>query len=284
MKNRGSGFIYIVLGVVLALLTSVGCSRRTQISDGELAQIFHDAFLANAYSTEKGLSLDSLRLYEPIFNSYGYTTEDVQYTIGSFATRKSARLSDVVERAISMLERRGEALDKHIDVLNSIDDMAKSRSMRLIYSDSVVRYIDRHDSMKVMIRLDSLDAGKYNISFDYLIDTVDKATKVYIARSWVETNEWDSEQDTLLINRSKEVSSTLRKDAIAQITQNHTIDNAGGRLMVALLSNKDTTTLSRSVTIKNIEIHQTLNIEQAREWLYQGLLGIKIYDDEFLFE
>ena len=76
------------------------CARHKIIPDDKLAQIFHDAFLTNAYIGNGNVKTDSLRIYEPIFARYGYTTDDVHYTIGNFSKRKSARLGDIVERAI----------------------------------------------------------------------------------------------------------------------------------------------------------------------------------------
>ena len=93
------------------MLLGAACSRHTVIPDEELAMIFRDAYLANAYISDQRVSTDSLRIYEPIFARYGYTTEDVHYTIGNFSKRKSARLSDVVERAIDLLEAEGKIIE-----------------------------------------------------------------------------------------------------------------------------------------------------------------------------
>ena len=68
------------------------------------------------------MKTDSLRIYEPIFARYGYTTDDVHYTIGNFSKRKSARLGDVVERAIEMLEREGKIYNQEVAVLDTIDN------------------------------------------------------------------------------------------------------------------------------------------------------------------
>ena len=102
MKNR------ILLLLLVVLLLPTACKRRTIIPDDELALIFHDAYLTNAYIEREHIEYDSLNLYAPIFAHYGYTTEDVQFTIGNFSKRKSARLSDVVEAAIDLLEAEGK--------------------------------------------------------------------------------------------------------------------------------------------------------------------------------
>ena len=101
-------FLRMAASAAFVLLLSA-CARHKIIPDDTLAQIFHDAFLTNAYIGSEGVKTDSLRIYEPIFARYGYTTDDVHYTIGNFSKRKSARLGDVVERAIEMLEREGKS-------------------------------------------------------------------------------------------------------------------------------------------------------------------------------
>ncbi len=284
--KRFQSVIFPLLTAAILIAGIAGCSRRTQISDDMLAQIFHDSFLANAYTTERGISLDSLRLYEPIFNSYGYTTDDVQYTIGSFATRKSARLSDVVERAIAMLERRGEILDKHIEVLNSIDEMAKRRSAEIVYSDSLLRYDNLLDSARLLITLDSLTTGNYRLSFDYLVDSMDRTNRVYMTNSWVERDEsvkTKDGRDSIAIKRLNKNSQSLRRGVVVNFENTQKVENAGDRMVIELLSNKDIDS-ARSVTIKNIELLHTFEIESARERLYQHLLGFNIFDDELLFE
>ena len=126
--------IYILVsGLLLA------CSGYKIIPDEQLALIFHDAFLSNAYMQHRGMRPDSLNLYEPIFAKYGYTTADVQYTIGNFSKRKSARLSDVVEQAIKLLETEAEHLDREVSILDTIDNVARRTFRRTLYADSLVR-------------------------------------------------------------------------------------------------------------------------------------------------
>ena len=85
----------IRLFCLIAAATALGsCARDKVIPDEELARIFRDAYLINAYVSDRGVKLDSLELYEPVFSRYGYTAEDVRYTIGNFSRRKSAQLSD----------------------------------------------------------------------------------------------------------------------------------------------------------------------------------------------
>lgn len=78
----------ILLAAIFALATS--CNKPRVIPDQTLADIFHDSYLANSYVDLHGIEVDSLMLYEPIFAKYGYTIEDLHYTINSFSKRKRA--------------------------------------------------------------------------------------------------------------------------------------------------------------------------------------------------
>ena len=137
-------FIYILVsGLLLA------CSGYKIIPDEQLALIFHDAFLSNAYMQHRGMRPDSLNLYEPIFAKYGYTTADVQYTIGNFSKRKSARLSDVVEQAIKLLETEAEHLDREVSILDTIDNVARRTFRRTQLRASV--WFERADDRRVNV-------------------------------------------------------------------------------------------------------------------------------------
>ena len=61
--------------VAMAAFAIVGCSQKSIIPDDTLADIFHDAFVVNAYIGEERVNLDSLQIYEPIFNRYGINCE-----------------------------------------------------------------------------------------------------------------------------------------------------------------------------------------------------------------
>lgn len=121
------------------LLAGAACTRHKIIPDEKLAQIFHDAFLTNAYIGDERVNIDSLNIYEPIFARYGYTTRDVYYTIGNFSKRKSARLGDVVEMAIEKLEAEGKFYDREVAVLDTIDNVGRRTFTRTVYADSLIR-------------------------------------------------------------------------------------------------------------------------------------------------
>lgn len=273
--------------VIAALVAATGCSKRTLLSDDELAVIFHDAFLANAYSTREGLRLDTLKLYEPIFQRYGYSTEDVQYTIGSFSTRKSARLSDVVEMSIKMLEAEGVALDREVAVLDTINNYAVRNTTRMIYQDSLIKVRDFSDTLALRITLENPTAGNYHINYRYLIDTTDTTPKGYRAMRWVE--EWEENkkakegEDSLHIVKKRHNSSILSRGRASSYGTTIMVDDKSERLEI-LLAHPLQIKGTPHVTIKNLTIKSVLRDEQALDTLYANLLPVIIFNDELLFK
>ena len=127
----------ILLLAVVALLTA--CNKPKEIPDKDLGAIFRDAMLVNAYlAINPGTNLDSLRVYEPIFARYGYTAEDVQYTVHNFSRRKSAHLSDVAEYMILLLDREANALNLQVAKLDTVERVARRRYTKVVRSDTAV--------------------------------------------------------------------------------------------------------------------------------------------------
>ena len=145
----------IRLFCLIAAATALGsCARDKVIPDEELARIFRDAYLINAYVSDRGVKLDSLELYEPVFSRYGYTAEDVRYTIGNFSRRKSAKLSDVVEQSIRLLEEESAYYKYEVGVLDTIDNVARRTFTRTVYADSLIRVGSLRDTARLRIAVD----------------------------------------------------------------------------------------------------------------------------------
>ena len=145
--------------LLAAAVAAAACARHRIIPDEKLAMIFRDAFLVNAYLSTESLSGDSLNVYEPIFDRYGYTVEDVQYTVASFSRRKSARLGDVVNRAADLLEQEGLIYDREVAVLDTVNNIARRRFTRTLRSDSLLRVERLRDTGLLRIRIPEVRPG-----------------------------------------------------------------------------------------------------------------------------
>ncbi|MFR9620053.1 MAG: hypothetical protein SNH63_02395 [Rikenellaceae bacterium] len=295
------------LCAVTCMLCAAGCAKRKSLSDKELAQVFHDAFLTNAYVSSEGFNLDSLRLYEPIFQKYGYTTADVQYTIGSFSTRKSARLGDVVERAIAMLESEGLSLDRQVAVLDTIDNIAKRRSSVTLIDEPLIEMREWSDTTKIQFVLTDLTPGQYAINFDYRIDSLSNV-EGYSFKTWLESLNNDYEY-----NRTNNSSAQLSTAAAAQMVRSINVQARHKRMIIELAmpqrfeieeeeseskkaSNQKKTTAKKqserrkdgeerpSITIKNFTVRQVPSVETARTINFERMVPIRVFNDTFYYE
>lgn len=262
--------------IILAIfaLFAGACTRHTIISDDELARIFHDAFLANAYIENRSLGehrmrFDSLNIYEPIFARYGYTTADVQYTIGNFSKRKSARLGDVVERAITMLENEGKAYEHEVAILDTIDQVALRRFTRPIFSDTLIRLSRLRDTTKLRFSFDVRE-GEYLIDFRYKIDSLDR-NKGLRTKVWLENS---AGKQVLPYNFS------MRRYREYPFSRRMKTDTSHRKLFldIVLFDNKPQ---RPSVTIRDLEIKYIPQTAIAVDSLYEQQLDIRIFADEF---
>jgi hypothetical protein len=163
------------VAVALCGAAAVACSGPRVIPDEWLAEIFRDAYLTNAYTqTFQQKGLDSLNLYEPIFARYGYTTADVQYTIGNFAKRKNARMTDVVDRAIEMLTTTSDFYKTRVAIADTIAQIAREHSAKVVYADTLVRVRRLADTTLLKIQIPIEEEGTYRVSYYYTLDSTDR--------------------------------------------------------------------------------------------------------------
>lgn len=172
MKQMKSLIRTIALLALVA--TATACNKPRVIPDDRLADIFYEVYLTNAYVDRQDLNLDSMMLYEPIFEKYGYTIEDLHLTINSFSKRKSARLSDVVELSIQRLERESDLLNAQVADLDTINAIARRASVQQIYFDSLIHMRSLSDTAKMKRRIPIQHPGEYQVEYYYYINPEDK--------------------------------------------------------------------------------------------------------------
>jgi hypothetical protein len=161
--------------VVAAVLLLAGCGGPKIIPDRELARIFHDIYLVNGYANQSGLNVDSLNIYEPVLASYGYTSVDVQYTIGNYAKRKSARLStDVLDVAVEMLHQEGNFYRRKIELRDTIALIARLRTADTVYYRPQIAVRRTADTSRLRVTIGNVKPGSYRLSWSYAVDSLDR--------------------------------------------------------------------------------------------------------------
>ena len=196
--------------------------------------------------------------------------EDVHYTIGNFSKRKSARLGDVVERAITMLEAEGKFYDREVAVLDTIDNVALRTARRVVHADSLIRVRSLADTVRTSFVFDVVP-GDYDVRLSYRIDSLDRNTKGFRSTMWLERA--DGSQASLS-------TASLRRHREEKLSRHFKADSTHRRLHVVLLGFVDKPQRPH-VTVRDFEVVHTPPLRTAVEQLYEQQLGIRIFADEF---
>ncbi len=258
-----SGKILSIIHYPLSILLLAACGGPKIIPDKELAQIFHDVYLVNAYVGQHGFRRDSINIYEPIFAAHGYTSEDVQSTIGNFAKRKSARLSDeVVEVAADMLEREGRYYRRRVEIRDTIILIAKKRYAETVYSDSLISVRRISDTARLRIVLPGVRRGSYEVSFNYRLDSLDRNPSLRSNIFFVDS--------TGMRIGSNQQRMTQRGRSIISATL-----NSGGYLrdMVLMLGEYPKNLTAPHLTIDSLRVTYYLPDDEAVARLSQSWIG-----------
>ena len=259
--------------VVASAVAIVGCSGPKEIPDKDLINIFHDAYLANAYMAEAGIREDSLQLYEPIFKRYGYTMADIQHTLMTFNERKSAMLSDIMSAVHRRLDAEADIEAKKMVVLDTIDNLAKRTYTRTIYSDTLIRAKRMRDTTKLRITIEDIVPAEYTVTFDYLIDSLDEnlnsRVEVYLLRS----DSTQTSRYTLMLSRHRE----------GKYSRKFTADTSHRKLYINMYYHPhNEESKLPDITIRNFKIVRVLPTETSVDSLYYDQLNLNIINHELM--
>ena len=277
--------VVFYIALVVSLI-SMGCNKPKVIPDDVLGKIFHDAMLTNSYINNVLVKADSLNIYEPILESYGYTPEDLQNTIVNFSRRKSARLSDVAEHMILLLEREAMVLEKQVSVLDTINNVARRRFTEVLVMDTVVKATTKADSMLLRFEAPVIGTGDYRIECHYTLDSLDKTKGRRYHIDWMHA---DSTLHSLAsgnlvqgVNRDFNYAYTINKkdERIGLVISfDHLQERITRPGKPAVLKNKRDTP---RITIEDIKVTYVPSAEPSVERLYEEQLGARVLSDTLL--
>lgn len=261
----------LLLCAVVTLLSGVGCQSQREIPDEDLIKIFHDAYLANAYIGECGINEDSLYLYEPIFERYGYTVEDMQYTLKTFSERKSALLSDLMIRVSEQLEREAKLEGRKIVVLDTIDNVARRKYTRTVYEDSLIRVKRLRDTNDLRIKIGDLTTGDYTITFDYYIDTLDENRNSRVMVYAMKGDTLETMRHSMMLSRYRDASYTRKLS----------IDSTHTEIFIDMYYHP-TNEESKlpDIKITNFKVVRILPTDVSVDSLYHNQLNIRLFNYE----
>ena len=108
------------LHIVLVLLAAAACQGPRVIPKDTLTDIYTEMFLADQMVRDENVPrarMDTLLLYEAVFQKYGYDTDDYLYSVREYL-KDPERFGKVFENVAKRLEGEVDALDKIIDHQN----------------------------------------------------------------------------------------------------------------------------------------------------------------------
>ena len=272
-----------IIYILLTLLCIAGCQRRKEINDKTLAMIFRDAYITNAYLGVHYFNIDSIQIYEPILSKYGYTAEDLRYTIGNFSRRKSAQLGRVLKDAENQITQMATDYEKRVVVLDTIKNVAIRTFKRTIRRDSLIEIKKKADSSKLQLVVEPLQPGTYSLRYKYTYNKKEETKKrkkrkntadeiSYRGAFYVETHS-GSHRNNYSYNLRPEES--IRRTIVT--------DTAAHRLVITFAKPADARHKMGKVdlTIRDLEILYTPTEELAVDSLFKKFVDIKIFDNAF---
>lgn len=267
-----------VLIITLTLLCIVSCARKKEIDDQTLAKIFSEAYISNAYLGINYFNIDSVQIYEPILERYGYTPEDLRYTIGNFSRRKSAQLGRVLKDAEEQIKVFADIYEKEVVILDTIKNVAVRSMQRVVYKDSLISVKKLADTSKLKLVVEPLQPGMYSIRYRYTCErekfkekgkSKDLSLRGAIN---IETNNG--------IHKNN-YSYNLRDEE--NIRRTITTDTASKRLVITFAKTADQSKKMKkpNVTVTDLVIEYTPEENLAIDSLFKRYIDIKIFDDVF---
>ena len=118
-----------LLHIVLVLAAAAACRGPRVIPKDTLTDIYTEMFLADRKVQDLNIprpQMDTLLLYEAIFEKYGYDTDDYMHSL-RYYLRDPERFAKVFEGVTKRLEGEISALDKLIALKNREDALANRK-------------------------------------------------------------------------------------------------------------------------------------------------------------
>ena len=109
--------LHILMALLAALLIFGSCSRGRVIPRAKMVDIYADMFMADQWIKEDyqyRRMTDTSLLYEPILESYGYTTDDYLKSVEKYM-KDPERFSRILKRTAKKLEKEAASLERKMD-------------------------------------------------------------------------------------------------------------------------------------------------------------------------
>ncbi|MCQ2143053.1 MAG: DUF4296 domain-containing protein [Bacteroidales bacterium] len=175
---------YIFVSVLVAVLLSAGCSRKAKlIPRRTLSKIYAEIFMQDQWLLKypQGRSADTTLIYEPIFEKYGYTSDDYRLSRETYL-KDPDRYARILKNSNSILDERAKEIaaeKKALDLIaEKIEGLRKYRPEK-IYSLSGLYDPETFVEDSVRFYVDTV-GGAWTFNPEKGLDTVYAGPKMVI--------------------------------------------------------------------------------------------------------
>ena len=147
------------LHIVLVLLAAAACQGPRVIPKDTLTDIYTDMFIADQMVREENIPrarMDTMLLYEAVFEKYGYDTDDYLHSVRHYL-KDPERFAKVFENVAERLQGEVDALEKIIEHQNWVASRMGAKRPRL---DSVLAPFSK-ESVYVGLARVARDTSRY---------------------------------------------------------------------------------------------------------------------------
>ena len=147
------------LHIVLVLLLAVACRGPRVIPKDTLTDIYPEMFIADQMVRDADIpraQMDTMLLYEAVFEKYGYDTEDYLYSL-RYYLKDPERFGKVFENVAKRLEGEVDALKKIVELR---DRIASKRDAEYPLVDSVLTPFSKESVFVGLARVER-DTSRY---------------------------------------------------------------------------------------------------------------------------
>lgn len=149
-----------IFAVLISFLLGCSSSDTKIIPRGKMAEIYVEMLLADQWLAENSkyrVQADTSLVYEPIFNKYGYTSDDYRASVTHYM-RDPERYSRILRKTVNILDDRVDLLKEEKAILDRKKSIVpyKLARERLYYVRSTDRMWVAGDS--IHIEIDSLSS------------------------------------------------------------------------------------------------------------------------------
>ena len=148
-----------ILHIVLVLVAVAACQGPRIIPKGTLTDIYEEMFLADQLVRERNIPLvrmDTLLVYEAVFNKYGYNTDDYLYSV-QYYLKDPERFAKVFEEVADRLDGELKSLDRIIEHERWVADKLAKKHPQL---DSILSPFSK-DAVFVGLARVERDSSRY---------------------------------------------------------------------------------------------------------------------------